>query len=390
MPAERLPKCVAVPIELQWNVPWHLDCFQGIVDFGKENGWQCVVDPYLDGTTGDGDLTGYDGFVGRIDGQNARRISDIARPAVNLLSTPRDHGLHSVRIDSIAGTKLAAEHLISHGYRRFGHISIEVVNKAYSDPIIQTFRQTITSRGLPEPDLISIANDALEQRDTSKACLQQLTEWIKAQSTPVGLYVFVYDVARYLAQICSQIGLRIPEDVGIVIQEDDQLNSTRMSPSLSAIAVDYWEQGYQAAAVLDRLMQGESVNPRNILIQPQRITVRESTDIFVCEDDLISQAMRYIAEHSRRTLTADEVADAVDVSRRTLDRRFEQVMGTTVRNEMVRLRINQIEQSLTDSKLKMANIAELFGFGSSSQFTQFFKKYAGITPSAYRKQYRTD
>lgn len=390
MPAERLPKRVAVPIELHWNVPWHLDCFQGIMDYGHENGWACVVDPYLDGPTGDSDLTGYNGVVGRIDDFNAARIKDLGLPCVNLLLTNGDLGLHSVRVDAVAGTKLAGEHLIAHGYRRFGHASILPWNKSYSDPIQDTFKQTIVSHGFPPPNVLHVQSSDLEHPETSKACLQTLTAWIDEMDKPIGLYVYTYDVARYLAQICTQLGLRIPEDVGILVQDADDVNTTSITPTLSAIDFDYLEQGYQAAAVLDRLMRGERVNPRNTLISPRRVIVRESSDIFACEDDLISQAMRYIAEHSRRTLTADEVADAVEVSRRTLDRRFEDVIGQTVSHEVVRLRIKHLENMLVESELTMAKIAELCGFGSASHFTQFFKKHAGLTPSDYRKRYKQD
>lgn len=381
-------KRVAIPIELQWSVPWHLDCFQGIMDFGKEHGWDCVVDPHLNGATGDGDLTHYDGVVGRIYNSHVERIQAMGSPAVNFLYTELDHGFHTVRVDAITGTRLAAEHLIAHGYRRFGHISIGLEIRAYSNPVINTFKDAVESQGWPAPALIKLDHNALDRAESSKACLQTLTEWIKAQPKPIGVYVYLFELARYLAQICSQLGLRIPEDVGIVVQDADTLNITNVTPTLSAIDFDYWEQGYQAAAVLDRLMRGERVEPRNKLIQPQRVIVRESTDVFVCEDELVSEAMRYIAKHCRRTLSANEVADKLDVSRRTLDRRFLDVVGESVSQVVIRLRIQQIENALTESDLTMAKVADLFGFGSASQFTQYFKKHAGLTPTAYRKQYQ--
>lgn len=384
------PKRVAIPIELHWNVPWHLDCFQGIMDYGHENGWACVVDPYLDGPTGDGDLSGYDGVVGRIDNANAARIKDLGLPCVNLLLTNVDLGLHSVRVDAVAGTRLAGEHLIAHGYRRFGHASIVPWNKSYSDPIQDTFEQTIVSHGYPPPTVLHVQSSDLEHPETSKACLQALTAWIDELDKPVGLYVYTFDVARYLAQICTQLGLRIPEDVGILVQDADDVNTTRITPTLSAIDFDYGEQGYQAAAVLDRLMRGERVNPRNTLIAPRRVIVRESTDGFLCDDELVSQAMRYIAEHSRRSMGGEDVAAALQVSRRTLDRRFEQVLGNTLSHAITQARVKQIEATLTESELTMGDIAELFGFGSASLFTQFFKNHAGMTPTAYRQRYRAD
>ncbi|MEO0475635.1 MAG: substrate-binding domain-containing protein, partial [Planctomycetota bacterium] len=359
-------KRVAILIALQWSVPWHLDCFQGVIEFGNEHGWDCVVDPYLDGATGDGNLASYDGALGRIYNSQGMQIKAMGTPVVNFLHTEPDHGFHTVRVDAVTGTRLAAEHLIANGYRRFGHISIGTEVKAYADQVINTFKTSVTSQGWPAPALIRLDNNALDREEASKVCLQTLAEWIKGQPKPIGVYVYVFELARYLAQICSQLGLRVPQDVGIIVQDADTVNTTHISPTLSAIDFDYWEQGYQAAAVLDRLMRGERVEPKNKLIQPRRVIVCESTDIFICDDELVSEAMRYIARHCRRTLSADEIADELEVSRRTLDRRFEEVSGRTVSSEVVHQRIEQIEHTLVETGLPMVKIAELFGFGSAN------------------------
>ena len=99
-PRPNAQKRVAIPIELQWNVPWHLDCFQGIVDFAKEHHWEYVVDPYLNGAIGDGDLTGYDGVVGRINNMNAKRVLDMGcgTGILAILCKMKEAG-HTVGID---------------------------------------------------------------------------------------------------------------------------------------------------------------------------------------------------------------------------------------------------------------------------------------------------
>lgn len=383
------PKRVAIPIELQWNLPWHLDCFQGITDFGKDHGWECIVDPYLDGPTGDGDLSSYDGAVGRIDSPGALRLKDLGVPVVTMIKHIVETGAHSVMVDSYTGARLAAEHLIANGYRRFGQVTNQPKYPAYLNSIVHAFDQGITDAGFATPAMIAVELNEADGNRTSKESLQTLRQWIRSQDKPIGLFVYVFDTARYLAQICAQIGLRVPEDVGIVVRDADTMNITRISPTLSAIDFDFWEQGYQAAAVLDRLMQGERVEPRHKLVVPRRIVIRESSDVFVCADELVSNAMRHIAEHSRQTLQVEEVADALNVSRRTLDRRFEEVLGKTVSQEIARLRMKQLERMIVETELPMVKIAELCGFGSASHFTQFFSKHAGMTPSAYRKSHHT-
>jgi len=109
----------------------------------------------------------------------------------------------------------------------------------------------------------------------------------------------------------------------------------------------------------------------------------------LCEDELVKSAMRYIAEHCREELTIDAVAEALEVSKRTLQRRFKAALGRSIREEFNRQRIARLKLVVQESDLRFIDIANLFGFSSSGQFSRFFRHVAGMTPSAYRKRYGT-
>jgi LacI family transcriptional regulator len=382
------PKRVAIAIELHWNLPWHLDCFQGIIDYGNDLGWACVTDPYLTGAVGDNDLSQYDGVIGRIDKRMAERVNAIGLPGVTLLYGA---DLHSVRSDANSCAQLAAEHLVACGYRQLGYIGDTPNPAGVSRMVYEVFRQRVTTLGCPPPIHTNLDPDDFGDPKRSVPARKFLAEWISKLAKPIGLYIRHMATARYLTQICVQLGLRVPEDVGILVHTVDKYTATSITPTLSEVAIDHWEQGQQAASVLNRLMQGEFVEPKTRYITSPRIITRESSDRFISEDELVSKAMRYIAEHVRQAVSAEDIAAALEVSRRTLDRRFEEVVGKTLSQEIVRRRILDIEGMLVESDLTMASIGELFGFGSASQFTQFYKKHAGITPTAFRKrQQRND
>lgn len=380
-------KRIAIAIELHWNLPWHLDCYQGIVDYAEDQGWQCITDPYLSGATGDHDLSIYDGVIGRIDPPMAERAASGGCPAVTLL-----YGvdMHSVRSDAESCARLVGQHLFECGYRHLGFISAKARKTEMCQVILDAFSKIAATLGCPPPLHAAFDSDDFGQPGKSMAARQALARWIQKQDKPIGLYIQDMATARYLTQICEQLGLRVPEDVGVLVHNADKLTATSITPTLSEVLIDHWEQGYQAALILDRLMQGERVEPKTRYITRARIITRESSDRYISEDEMVSKAMRYIAEHSRQAVSAEDVADALEVSRRTLDRRFEDLLGKTVSQEIMRKRIEQLEHALIDSELTMASIADLFGFGSASQFTQFFKKQAGVTPSVFRKRYRKE
>ena len=383
MPNLPAPKRIAIAIELHWNLPWHLDCYQGIVDYGADHGWDCVTDPYLTGVIGDNNLSQYDGVIGRIDAGTSQRVLAAGLPGVTLLY---GDALHSVRSDAESCARLAAQYMVNCGYRHLCHIGGTASKPIVAQIISKTFSKTVQALGCSPPFEKIFDADALGDPEQSGPTCQAIAHWIAQQAKPIGLYIHDMTTARYLTQACIQVGIRVPEEVGILVHSADKLTATSITPTLSEVAIDHWEQGNQAAAVLDRLMRGERVEPKTRYVTNARIITRESSDRFISEDKLVSNAMRYIAEHVRQAVSAEDVATALGVSRRTLDRRFEEVVGNTLSQEIVRRRIRELEIVLTESELTMASIAELFGFGSASQFTQFFKKHAGLTPSACRKR----
>ena len=66
-----------------------------------------------------------------------------------------------------------------------------------------------------------------------------------------------YDVrARHVLAACRSLGILVPEDVAVIGVDNDELICELTSPPLSSIEQGARTIGYQAAALLDRLMAG--------------------------------------------------------------------------------------------------------------------------------------
>lgn len=380
------PKRIAVAIELKWNLSWHQDTFQGIVDYGRKHDWRCVLDPYLDDMSGNAELDQYDGIIGRLANDTADRAAASCLPAINLIHESAD--IPIVKIDAKACAQLAYDHLVANGYHRLGYITSAPTSIRLIRMLEEVFGKTAESHGMPPPVSLAINDGDFSNPALRPIARRKITEWIQIQGKPIGLLIYQSSVARYLIQICDQLNIKVPEQVGIVAHDADPQTANSISPTLTTIELDCWEWGYKAAERLDKLMQGKCSQPRVQTIAPKRLIVGESSDAFVFQDKLVSQAMHHISENSRQTLSADQVAAEFGVSRRTLDRRFAEALGRTVAQEIVRLRIQQIERLVTESELPMSKIANLYGFGSGSHFTQYFRQHTGLTPTLFRKHYQ--
>lgn len=375
-------KRIAVAIELDHEIPWHHQCYRGILDYAKARGWQCITDPFVLGASGVSPAE-YDGVVGRIGTQTAAVIERHGIPSVNHWFNSPVQGLATVLQDKVGGATLMAEHFLACGYKRY---AMMVSNNRVGQLDQEAMWRVLEPQGFARPKLFWYRDEVEGSGERFQSFRNDLREWVRSLVPPVGVYVWQATQARYLAQICEELGLEVPRDVGILVSVDSPLISEMYTPTLSAVEHEFSRVGYQAAAMLDKLMQGEEVRPRHQLVKPQRLIVRESTDVFLCDDKLVTDAMRFIADHVRRSLVMEDVCSALNVSESSLRRRFEEARGRTVREEIVRLRVDYLKRLLTETKMSIGQIANECDFSSPGQFSRYFSSASGETPSVYRKR----
>ena len=91
--------------------------------------------------------------------------------------------------------------------------------------------------------------------------------------------------------------------------------------------------------MLANAMVGRKIRQPHLKIQPTGVVARGSTDMVAVEDALVKAAVQFIRAQAGRLIGVEQVAQAVAVSRRTLDRRFAEVLGRTVHAELARVRM---------------------------------------------------
>jgi two-component system, response regulator YesN len=83
-------------------------------------------------------------------------------------------------------------------------------------------------------------------------------------------------------------------------------------------------------------------------------------------------------------LTLSDLASEVGMSKSGLSRRFSKVMGVTLRGYLLRARLERAKELLTRTRNQVTEVAMAVGFGDLPRFDKLFKRYTGLTPSAYR------
>ncbi len=97
--------------------------------------------------------------------------------------------------------------------------------------------------------------------------------------------------------------------------------------------------------------------------------------------------LNYIHQHYPEALELKHIADSVNVSSRECLRSFHELLGISPMQYLIKYRISSSAQLLSDTDFNITEICVRCGFPSPSYFTKMFKRYTGLTPSEYRRQF---
>ncbi len=332
-----------------------------------------------------------DGMIVHAAQQNLAELQNLSYPVVNLGALVADTGMPTVIPDSLAIGRLAAEHLIERGFTQLGFCGFE--GHGYSDQRQRGVADFAQRRGATLHLYDQTERKLPDQGSTAFFETEQanMIAWLRELPKPVGVVCANDMRSRQLLAAAQRAGLAVPERVAIIGADNDELLCETAMPPLSSVAIDFERLGYEAAALLHQLMRGEPPPKRPRLLAPSGVIERQSTDILAIRDPDLAQALRFIRENaSDDELTVEGVLEAVPVSRRSLERRFKEVLGRTPHEELTRIRVEHAKRLLAQSDLSMPHVAARSGFTSAERLSVVFRRTTGLTPTAYRQQQRPE
>jgi LacI family transcriptional regulator len=212
----------------------------------------------------------------------------------------------------------------------------------------------------------------------------ELADWIHQLPKPVGIMACTDQLGFWLLDACDRAGVDVP----VIGVENDESLCEMANPPMSSVWFDAERIGYQAARLLDRMMRGQSPPPPETLYPPGGIVTRRSSDIIAVDDEMVGRALHFIRDHADRNLRVGEVAEAVFVSRSVLERRMRQTIGRSPKAEIIRVRLQLVQDYLLSSSLTLTEIAERTVFHHPQYLAELFKKKLGQTPGQFRGNYR--
>jgi LacI family transcriptional regulator len=215
--------------------------------------------------------------------------------------------------------------------------------------------------------------------------LPLVMSWLKSLPRPVAVMACNDKRGRQILEACLLCGLKVPEEVAVVGVDNDLLFGNLSNPPLSSVALNLGKAGFEAAALLDKLMRGTVRKPGKIVIEPLWVVARRSSDFIATDDPHVVMALRFIRDHAKEAIDVGDVVREAGISRRSLEIRFQTILKRSIRAEIQRVRIGFAKQLLVETNLSVERIALLTGFCSLSHLGSTFRLETGMTPAQYRR-----
>jgi len=356
----------------------------GLYDHARRAGWNVVDLRYYNMELPE--AVQADGVIFHLAPEEAmvRQFLRMHVPVVQI----EDYLLHQkcscVISDRRAVGRIAAEHFASRGFRSMAYLHSEEYEHSMGELIGGSFVERARSLGA-RADLIAVQHPGqVIPWKREGALAKRFGEAISKLHLPLGIFTFHDIMAVRICGYCQAIGLRVPERVAVLGAGNDPYKCDFAATPLSSVDPNYFSLGRTAAELLDGLMNGEPTPAKPIVIAPTGVVTRKSTDVLALPDVETARALRYMWEHLAEPLGVPDIAEAVGLSRRKLERHFRAHLGRGVNEELNRKRIEWCCELLVATKTTVKAIAEQTGFTSGKHFFKVFRETTGMSPRKYR------
>lgn len=323
------------------------------------------------------------GIIARVETTSvAAAVRRAGVPVVNVSAAGLAPEFPTVISDSSAIARLAVEHLLERGFKHFAYCGD--ARFAWSARHGNNFVRHLTDAGFKCAVFDAQPADAADwEREQCKlAC------WLRSLPKPAGVMA-CYDIrGQQVLDVCRATGVAVPDEIAVIGQHNDELLCDLCDPPLSSVIPNARRAGYEAAALLDRMMRSVKIYSNVVLIEPVGVVTRQSTDVLAVSDPHISAAVRFIREHACEHIVVEDARKVAALSRTLFERRFRRLLGCAPYEQILKVRLAKARELLALTNLTLAEISERTGFSSPAYFSAALHKRLKTTPRELRCRLR--
>lgn len=347
-----------------------VDAVSGVARYASQANWSLWLDPWSFGTSPKAVWTNPKGVIGKF-GYRGDLLAQIKAAGSAVVNVGSIHAvdLPTVQPDYQAVGRLAGEHFAERGHRHVAALSF-FPDAPNEQALLNGFREAASGQG----------------RTVHILDGQQIETLLPDLPLPIAILGPDDRTGVWVLGLCQEAQLAVPEQVAVLAIGNEPILCDLATVPLSSVDIDSKTIGYEAASLLDRLMAGRKAPSKPTLVQPLGVVTRTSSDCLAIPHTDAAKALRYIWEfYHEPTLTPQEVAMEIGMTRRRLDQLFRTCLGRTISQEISHLRIDEAKRLLSETEMKCHQIARTVGFNNSLAMNRTFKRLVRCTPIDWRR-----
>lgn len=215
---------------------------------------------------------------------------------------------------------------------------------------------------------------------------KRFSKWLRQLPNPCGIFAANDLTAQLIRTTCRKLDLRIPEDIAIIGVDNHLDICENDEPTLSSIQQNLEDCYYQAAKLLDEMIDHPKAVHTNRSFGILRVVRRASTRPLATVDVRIKRALEFIRLHAVERITPADVVAAMGCRRSYADQRFRECTGRSIVEEISVRRVELIKDALRLPDTRLEDLPASCGFASAVDMRRVFKKLTGMSPREWRKQ----
>jgi LacI family transcriptional regulator len=335
-----------------------------------------------------------DGALGVFTGEDLAAWKELGIPVINIGANipdaPRAH------VDDLQMGEMAAHYFLEHNHHHFLYVNCfpYSLGKSVDKPEISVFdreRQAGFRQVLESADrkleTLTLNGRRLFSPATWQNVLTKLAEDLQRRPKPLAVFTMADSIGRFVLQACQLANIAVPGDVAVVGVDNDELFCNSVEPPLSSIAQGEERLGWEAALLLDQILQKKTAPDTIIRLDPLGLVERPSSAV-TCGDPVIAAGLAHIRKNLTSTINLKALAKQLNLSSRSFERRVTRTMGTSASELITRMRMDKARHLLANTARPLKDVYADCGFASPEHFHRTFKRQFGVPPLAYRRQNR--
>lgn len=379
--------------DLYYGERYGLHAERGIVDFALQAGWVLTSVSDHGGHLAPALLPAaasrFEGIITLTPEPGSiinKLIKSAAVPIIDLFDAEGEINLPKVLTDERAIGRVGADHLMNQGIEHLAYFKADESRETLTRA--RGFEEQVKSlgRNLHRFDLAAAGLSVLD-RSADRERVPWLADQLLRVPRPLGVMIQNDTLYWHIIEACALASLHIPSDVAVISVGNIESLCELSEPTLTSVNPNHYRLGYEAAGLLDQLMNGASAPNSPLCVPPGHVEIRESTDIYAVHDETLRAVLQFMRENYQDPLlSVQDIVKASGKSRRHLYSIFEHDWQRPIADTLAELRVQEAKRLLATTHLKLHAVAVQSGFSSESKMSRAFSKYVGITPGNFRSE----